>query len=74
MAARAVPPTIEKATKSYFALPGYRARPVSLETEFFGRTIRSPYLLSASPLTDGLDQMNQAYRERLGRRHHEDGL
>lgn len=35
--------------------------PVSLETEFFGRKIRSPYLLSASPLTDGLEQMTKAY-------------
>ncbi len=57
----AAPPTIEKVTKSHFALPGYRGRPVSLESDFFGRRVRSPYLLSASPLTDGLDQMNQAY-------------
>jgi dihydropyrimidine dehydrogenase (NAD+) subunit PreA len=34
---------------------------VSLETEFFGRKINSPYLLSASPLTDGFEQMNKAY-------------
>ncbi len=59
---RATPPTIEKATKSHLALPGYRGRPVSLESDFFGRQVHSPYLLSASPLTDGLDQMNQAYR------------
>ena len=58
---RATPPIIEKITKSHLALPGYRSRPVSLETEFFGRRIRSPYLLSASPLTDGLDQMTKAY-------------
>ncbi len=54
-------PEIKKATKSYFAMPGYNPVPVSLETEFFGRKIRSPYLLSASPLTDGLAQMTQAY-------------
>ena len=54
-------PEIQKATKSYFAMPGYNPVPVSLETDFFGRTIRSPYLLSASPLTDGFDQMNKAY-------------
>lgn len=54
-------PEIKKATKSYFAMPGYNRIPVSLETEFFGRPIHSPYLLSASPLTDGLDQMNKAY-------------
>jgi dihydropyrimidine dehydrogenase (NAD+) subunit PreA len=35
--------------------------PVSLETDFFGRKINSPYLLSASPLTDGFEQMNKAY-------------
>lgn len=57
----APPPAIQKATKSSLTLPGYRRRPVSLQTEFFGRTIRSPYLLSASPLTDGLDQMTLAY-------------
>lgn len=54
-------PAIKKVTKSYFAMPGYNPRPVSLETDFFGRRINSPYLLSASPLTDGLDQMNKAY-------------
>ena len=54
-------PTIEKATKSYYALPGYNPVPVSLETDFFGHTIRSPYLLSASPVTDGLEQMIKAY-------------
>lgn len=54
-------PEIKKATKSYFAMPGYNPVPVSLETDFFGRKIHSPYLLSASPLTDGLDQMNKAY-------------
>jgi dihydropyrimidine dehydrogenase (NAD+) subunit PreT len=60
--AKAAPPIIEKKTKSRFTLPGYRSRPVPLHTEFFGRTMRSPYLLSASPLTDGLEQMNLAYK------------
>jgi dihydropyrimidine dehydrogenase (NAD+) subunit PreT len=54
-------PEIKKATKSYFAMPGYHPVPVSLETDFFGRKINSPYLLSASPLTDGFEQMNKAY-------------
>ncbi|HUE98190.1 MAG TPA: FAD-dependent oxidoreductase [Anaerolineales bacterium] len=54
-------PEIKKATKSYFAMPGYNPVPVSLETDFFGRKINSPYLLSASPLTDGFEQMNKAY-------------
>ncbi|MFZ5909610.1 MAG: FAD-dependent oxidoreductase, partial [Chloroflexota bacterium] len=55
-------PVIEKPAKSYYALPGYNRVPVSLEADFFGRPIRSPYLLSASPVTDGLEQMNKAYR------------
>ena len=55
-------PEIKKPNKSYFALPGFNPVPVSLETEFFGRKIISPYLLSASPSSDGLDQMTTAYR------------
>jgi len=54
-------PLIEKVTKSTYALPGYNPVPISLATEFFGRPIRSPYLLSASPVTDGLEQMIKAY-------------
>ncbi|MGE5463248.1 MAG: FAD-dependent oxidoreductase [Syntrophothermus sp.] len=54
-------PEVKKPTKSYFKLPGYDPVPVSLETDFFGRPIHSPYLLSASPLTDGFEQMNMAY-------------
>jgi dihydropyrimidine dehydrogenase (NAD+) subunit PreT len=54
-------PIIEKPIKSYYILPGYNPVPVSLATEFFGRPIISPYLISASPSTDGLEQMNRAY-------------
>ena len=54
-------PTFEKTIKSRYALPGYNPVPISLATDFFGRQIRSPYLLSASPMTDGLDQMQKAY-------------
>jgi NADPH-dependent glutamate synthase beta subunit-like oxidoreductase/dihydroorotate dehydrogenase/Pyruvate/2-oxoacid:ferredoxin oxidoreductase delta subunit len=54
-------PEIKKATKSYFVMPGYNPVPVSLETDFFGRRIKSPYLLSASPVTDGFEQMDKAY-------------
>jgi dihydropyrimidine dehydrogenase (NAD+) subunit PreT len=54
-------PAFERTTKSTFSFPGYLPTPVSLETEFFGRRIRSPFLLSASPLTDGLEQMTKAY-------------
>jgi len=55
-------PIIEKSTKSYYILPGFDPLPVSLETDFFGRQIISPYLLSASPSTDGLEQMTRAYQ------------
>ncbi len=54
-------PVIEKPTKSYYVLAGYNAVPVSLATEFFGRPIISPYFISASPSTDGLEQMNLAF-------------
>ena len=54
-------PAIDKATKSFHSLPGYNKLPVSLNTDFFGHQIRSPYLLSASPLTDGFEQMSKAY-------------
>ena len=57
-----IKPVIENVTKSHYALPGFNPVPVSLEADFFGRTIRSPYLLSASPVTDGLEQMNKAYK------------
>ena len=55
-------PVIEKPTKSYYALPGYNPLPVSLATDFFGRPIHSPFLISASPPTDGLEQMTKAYK------------
>jgi NADPH-dependent glutamate synthase beta subunit-like oxidoreductase/dihydroorotate dehydrogenase/Pyruvate/2-oxoacid:ferredoxin oxidoreductase delta subunit len=54
-------PLIENPLKSYYALPGYNPLPVSLATDFFGRPIRSPFLISASPSTDGLEQMTKAY-------------
>jgi dihydropyrimidine dehydrogenase (NAD+) subunit PreT len=54
-------PRIEKPVKSYHVLAGYNPRPVSLEAEFFGRQIISPFLVSASPSTDGLEQMRHAY-------------
>ncbi len=48
--------------KSRVLMPGYDFQPVSLETDFFGRPIPSPFLLSAAPPTDGLDQMRLAYK------------
>ena len=55
-------PEIKRPNKSYYALPGFHPVPVSLETEFFGRKIISPYLVSASPSSDGLEQMAKAYK------------
>ncbi len=54
-------PVIGEPTKSQYTFTGYNHLPVSLETEFFGKPIRSPYLISASPSTDGLEQMRKAY-------------
>jgi len=54
-------PTFEKKTKSIKAISGYNWTPVSLETDFFGRKIRSPFLLSAAPPSDGYEQMKKAY-------------
>ena len=54
-------PEIEKPNKSYYGMPGYNPMPVALDTEFFGRRIISPYLISASPSSDGLEQMTRAY-------------
>ena len=55
------PPVIERAVKSRVVLPGFRALPVPLDAEFFGRPILSPFLLSAAPPTDGYEQMRKAY-------------
>jgi NADPH-dependent glutamate synthase beta subunit-like oxidoreductase/dihydroorotate dehydrogenase/Pyruvate/2-oxoacid:ferredoxin oxidoreductase delta subunit len=55
-------PAFKIPTKSVYALPGYNPVPVSLEADFFGRRIHSPYLLSASPVSDGLEQMEKAYK------------
>lgn len=58
---KAQPPTIDDPARSGFHVHGYDTRPVSLESDFFGRKIKSPFLLSAAPPTDGLDQMRLAY-------------
>lgn len=52
----------QRAGKSRIIMPGLNPRPVPLHTEFFGRTILSPFLLSASPATDGVEQLRSAYR------------
>lgn len=55
-------PKIENPVKSNWLLPGYSPTPVSLSTDFFGRQIRSPFIISASPSTDGLEQVTKAYQ------------
>ncbi len=52
----------QKAGKSRILMPGRNLRPVPLDTDFFGRKILSPFLLSASPATDGVEQMRLAYK------------
>jgi len=54
-------PSFDKKVKSVVVLKGYVHTPVSLETEFFGRKITTPFLLSAAPPSDGYDQMKKAY-------------
>jgi NADPH-dependent glutamate synthase beta subunit-like oxidoreductase/dihydroorotate dehydrogenase/Pyruvate/2-oxoacid:ferredoxin oxidoreductase delta subunit len=54
-------PRREKGTKSRVVLAGRDMMPVSLSTTFFGKTIISPFLLSAAPHTDGYEQMKKAY-------------
>lgn len=46
--------------KSFAIIPGHRRLPVPLTTDFFGRTLPSPLLLSASPATDGYEPMRKA--------------
>jgi len=48
--------------KSVSIIPGYNPEPVSLATDFFGKPIKSPFLLSAAPPSDGYDQMKKAYQ------------
>jgi dihydropyrimidine dehydrogenase (NAD+) subunit PreA len=57
------PPRIKNRAKSHVLLKGLNLCPVPLETEFFGRKIRSPFLLSAAPHSDGYAQMRKAYEQ-----------
>jgi NADPH-dependent glutamate synthase beta subunit-like oxidoreductase/dihydroorotate dehydrogenase len=54
-------PPLESKRRSRVHLPGRHLMPVALVTDFFGREIASPFLLSAAPATDGYDQMKKAY-------------
>jgi NADPH-dependent glutamate synthase beta subunit-like oxidoreductase/dihydroorotate dehydrogenase/ferredoxin len=55
-------PKITKSLKSNVILSGRNLLPVSIKSEFFGRKILSPFLLSAAPPSDGYEQMIKAYR------------
>jgi dihydropyrimidine dehydrogenase (NAD+) subunit PreT len=48
--------------KSHAVLAGLELCPVPIDAEFFGRKIKSPFLLSAAPHTDGYAQMRKAYQ------------
>ncbi|MGO9587477.1 MAG: FAD-dependent oxidoreductase [Limisphaerales bacterium] len=54
-------PRFKNRAKSRVILAGVPLRPVSLDADFFGRRILSPFLLSAAPHSDGYDQMRKAY-------------
>lgn len=54
-------PKITSSIKSKVILGGRNLLPVSLESEFFGRKILSPFILSAAPPSDGYEQMKSAY-------------
>ena len=57
----AKPPRFKNRAKSRAVLAGTPFCPVPLEATFFGRPIRSPFLLSDAPHTDGYEQMRAAY-------------
>ena len=57
------PPAIKKPAKSRVILAGRSLRPVTLDCDFFGRPLLSPFLLSAAPHTDGILQMRTAYEK-----------
>jgi dihydropyrimidine dehydrogenase (NAD+) subunit PreT len=54
-------PRFKNRAKSRVLLEGMNLCPVPLEADFFDRKIRSPFLLSAAPHTDGYAQMRKAY-------------
>jgi dihydropyrimidine dehydrogenase (NAD+) subunit PreA len=58
---RQAAPAFPNPRKSHVRLAGSRDLPVPLDTDFFGRRIRSPFLLSAAPPTDGYEPMRKAY-------------
>ena len=58
---RGVQPAPAADKKSTIILKGREMLPVDLTTDFFGRKIRSPFIISASPHSDGYAQVKAAY-------------
>ncbi len=54
-------PGVQSKTKSTVEVGGVCPLPVSLATEFFGFPLSSPFIISASPHTDGFEQVKCAY-------------
>ncbi|MGD9140427.1 MAG: FAD-dependent oxidoreductase [bacterium] len=54
-------PAVDDPVRNSERIAGYNPKPVSLRSDFFGREISSPFLLSAAPPTDGIEQMKAAY-------------
>ncbi|MCG2726497.1 MAG: FAD-dependent oxidoreductase [Elusimicrobia bacterium] len=48
--------------KSDLVLDGRNMLPISVETNFFGRKMKSPFIISASPHSDGYEQAKEAYK------------
>ena len=55
-------PVIKDNLKSELILEGRNMLPVPIETDFFGRKIKSPFIISASPHSDGYRQAKEAYK------------
>ena len=54
-------PAVKDNKKSAVILAGRDLKPVDLTTDFFGRRLSSPFIISASPHSDGYDQVKAAY-------------
>jgi len=53
--------SFDKHTKSNIGLQDKYIKQVSIKADFFGREMRSPFILSAAPPSDGYDQVKKAY-------------
>ncbi|MGD9638076.1 MAG: FAD-dependent oxidoreductase [Alphaproteobacteria bacterium] len=53
---------VKQRAKSRTSVEGINTNPVDLTCDFFGFKMSSPFILSAAPHTDGIDQMKLAYQ------------